>query len=116
MLKVNQLYFDYADKSVLRGVQFSLEAGCVLHVQGPNGSGKTTLLKLLAGLLCPTQGDVCYQGRDLREISSVHREAICYLGHKTGVSGWLTPREHWFLDLSYTGMCVSFDAAVEQLA
>ncbi|HEV3293844.1 MAG TPA: ABC transporter ATP-binding protein, partial [Streptosporangiaceae bacterium] len=34
---------------------------------GANGSGKTTLAKLLAGLYLPSEGRVCWGGRDTRE-------------------------------------------------
>jgi ABC-type cobalamin/Fe3+-siderophores transport system ATPase subunit len=40
----------------------------VVAVVGANGSGKTTLAKLLAGLYLPSEGRVCWDGRDTREV------------------------------------------------
>ena len=59
MLKLNALSFEYQDKLIFKGVDFELQAGQLLHLQGKNGAGKTTLLKLLAGLLQPSSGDIC---------------------------------------------------------
>ncbi len=115
MLDVIQLGFDYSDKPLLQGVHFSLEAGCLLHLDGPNGAGKTTLLKLLAGLLCPDQGEIRYRGMPIAEKKCFYREGVCYLGHKTGVSALLTPREHWRFDLPQVKKVISFDEAMEQL-
>lgn len=47
----------------LRDVTFSVGAGELVCVVGPSGCGKTTLLKCLAGLLTPTSGEVCVEGR-----------------------------------------------------
>jgi len=91
MLNVHGLQFDYGDKPLLQDVSFSLEAGAVLHIKGANGAGKTTLLKLLAGLLCPTEGKINY--------TTKNKKHICYVGHKAGVNARLTPREHARLDL-----------------
>ena len=43
---------------ILRGLDFSVEAGERVAVVGPSGSGKTSLLALLAGLAAPTAGQV----------------------------------------------------------
>jgi len=52
---------------------FSLSIGSgqptITSVVGESGSGKTTMSRLLLGLEPPTQGDVLYNGRDLRRLS-----------------------------------------------
>jgi heme exporter protein A len=87
MLTVTHLEFDYGDKPVLMDISFTVNQGCLLHIQGANGCGKSTLLKVLAGLLTPTAGKMTFTG------------SRSYIGHKLGVNHCLTPREHWQYDL-----------------
>ncbi|MBP9041166.1 MAG: ATP-binding cassette domain-containing protein, partial [Anaerolineaceae bacterium] len=49
---------------VLRGINFEMNEQEFLCVLGPSGSGKSTLLRLIAGLLKPSAGRVCYSGSD----------------------------------------------------
>jgi len=49
--------------SILRGVDFSLDAGERVALLGRNGAGKSTLLRHAAGLLAPTRGRVERGGR-----------------------------------------------------
>ena len=44
------------------GITFDLQAGELLTIFGPNGAGKTTLLNILAGVLCPAEGQVLLDG------------------------------------------------------
>jgi len=55
---------DYA----LRHVSLRLEAGKTLAVVGMNGAGKTTFIKLLCRLYDPTEGEILYNGIDIREL------------------------------------------------
>lgn len=50
---------------VLDDVTMTLEGGHIYGLKGPNGSGKTMLMRVMAGLIRPTSGRVCVDGRQL---------------------------------------------------
>lgn len=56
-----------AEEDNLRCMNLRIEPGEHLAVVGLNGAGKTTLVKLICGLIDPTEGQVLYDGIDLRE-------------------------------------------------
>lgn len=61
--------FQYeSGESVLDGIRFDLPAGHVLGILGRSGSGKSTLVRLLFRLYDPTEGRICLEGIDLREL------------------------------------------------
>ncbi|MDE0660368.1 MAG: ABC transporter ATP-binding protein [Gammaproteobacteria bacterium] len=60
------------DKWILRGVSFDVPARSKVAIVGENGAGKTTLVKLLARLYDPVEGEVLFDGRDLREYDLGH--------------------------------------------
>jgi ABC-type polysaccharide/polyol phosphate transport system ATPase subunit len=49
--------------AALRGVSFTVPAGCTYGIIGRNGSGKSTMLKCVAGITRPTTGTVTVNGR-----------------------------------------------------
>ncbi|RVT88098.1 type I secretion system permease/ATPase [Inhella crocodyli] len=53
---------------VLKGVNLRIEPGERVAVLGRIGSGKSTVLRLLAGLYQPTEGQVDFDGIDLRQV------------------------------------------------
>ncbi|HEX9029967.1 MAG TPA: ABC transporter ATP-binding protein [Anaerolineales bacterium] len=84
-VEFNRVSFRYNDQNpadegcapdVLSEVNFTLRSGQVLGILGRTGSGKTTLTRLLFRLYDPTQGQVCLDGTDLRQMSrtSLHHQ------------------------------------------
>lgn len=49
---------------ILDGVDFELQRGALIGLQGANGAGKTTFLRILAGLFLPDSGTVSLDGLD----------------------------------------------------
>jgi ABC-2 type transport system ATP-binding protein len=58
VVSVQSLHHSYGDKAVLKGLDFSLQAGRVYGFLGANGAGKTTLINLLLGRLKASQGSI----------------------------------------------------------
>ncbi len=58
VLRVEDVWFGYEEKEVLRGVSLTLHEGEFVALMGRNGSGKSTLFKVMTGLLSPRHGRV----------------------------------------------------------
>ena len=48
-------------------ISLDVHPGEIVGFLGPNGAGKTTTIKMIAGLLAPDQGEICINGRSLRQ-------------------------------------------------
>jgi iron complex transport system ATP-binding protein len=62
IMSVDDVSFNYAGRSILDHLSFTLRERTSAALIGPNGVGKTTLLRILAGTLLPTSGSVRLDG------------------------------------------------------
>ncbi len=92
LLHARGLRFTRDDEPVFGPLDFAVDAGEALLVQGGNGAGKTTLLRVLAGLLHADDGLVDIDGR--RADASRRARAIAYLGHLPGLKADLSALEN----------------------
>ena len=92
LLEARGLRFARNDEPVFGPLDFSVDAGEALLVQGANGAGKTTLLRVLAGLLHADGGELDIDGR--RASASHRARAIAYLGHLPGFKADLSALEN----------------------
>lgn len=79
LLRVHALGFSRNDAVVFGPLDFAVDPGEALLVQGDNGAGKTTLLRVLAGLLRAESGRIEIDGREPDPVSRAR--AVAYLGH-----------------------------------
>lgn len=78
------------DRCLFQNVEFALEAGELLLIEGQNGSGKTSLLRAIAGLLDFEEGEVEWHGCSILANSQAFREQMVWLAHKVGFKADLT--------------------------
>ncbi|HVK52205.1 MAG TPA: heme ABC exporter ATP-binding protein CcmA [Pseudoxanthomonas sp.] len=92
LLAARGLTFTRNDEPVFGPLDFAVDAGEALLVQGGNGAGKTTLLRVLAGLLRSDQGEIDIDGRRANAAQRSH--AIAYLGHLPALKADLSTLEN----------------------
>ena len=73
MLDIKNIYKNFGDLHVLKGVSTTVEKGEVVVIIGVSGSGKSTLMHLLGGVDRPTSGQVFINGQ---EIYSMRDDAL----------------------------------------
>ncbi|EMV7687548.1 cytochrome c biogenesis heme-transporting ATPase CcmA, partial [Salmonella enterica] len=98
MLEARELHCERDERTLFRGLSFTVDAGEWVQVTGGNGAGKTTLLRLLTGLVRPDGGEVYWQGKPLRHVRDSFHQSLLWLGHQPGIKTRLTAREnlHFF--------------------
>lgn len=67
MISVNNIYKNFGEVSVLRGVSCEIDKGERVVIIGPSGSGKSTLLRCMNLLETPTYGEVWLDGKLITE-------------------------------------------------
>ncbi len=75
MLQIKELYAKIDEKTILKGVNLTVNPGEVHAIMGPNGAGKSTLSNVLTGhpRYEVTEGSVTFNGHNLLEMSPEER-------------------------------------------
>ena len=79
---------------ILSELNLRLDAGDVMIIRGANGSGKTTLLRAVAGLMSAEDGTISINDVRVDEDRIHAHQAMIYIGHRDGFTGYLTAREN----------------------
>ena len=70
LLKLENVSYRYSDALkddyVFNNINYEFNEGKVYAIKGKSGSGKTTLLSLLSGLETNYEGNITYNGKDLK--------------------------------------------------
>ena len=107
MLEVQNVGCVRGDRRLFDKINFSLTPGTVLHLTGPNGSGKTSLLRIICGLMAPEEGEIRWQGANIRSLAEEYFAAIIYIGHSIAVKEELTSLENLRISSGLAGIDVT---------
>jgi branched-chain amino acid transport system ATP-binding protein len=69
LLEVNNLTVYYGTVRALEKASFFVNSGEIVAMIGPNGAGKSTALKAVCGLVPAKEGDINFQGKDIKGLS-----------------------------------------------
>jgi len=68
-IEIRDVGFRYGNRSVLRGVDLTVEPGEMIGLVGHSGSGKTTLVNLICRFYDVTEGAIRLDGVDIRSLA-----------------------------------------------
>lgn len=69
LLSVKNMDACYGSINALKGISFEVDEGEVVTLIGANGAGKSTTLKTVSGLMRCKNGEITFDGRDIRNIA-----------------------------------------------
>jgi heme exporter protein A len=94
MIEVKKLVKRFGLRTILRGLDFSVEPGEFVALLGPNGTGKTTFLRILATLSRPSMGQVKVAGHALPHQAAKVRAKLGVVSHMPLLYPDLTAEEN----------------------
>jgi heme exporter protein A len=112
MIVVRKLVKRFGLKTVLRGLDFMVDAGEFVAIIGPNGAGKTTFLRILATLSRPSLGEVAIAGFALPTHAAAVRRRLGVVTHLPLLYGDLTAEEN----LRFYGRLYNLDSLNKRVA
>ena len=77
-IELRNIYFSYnSENKILENINLNIKEGEKVALVGASGSGKTTLAKLIVGFYYPNNGDIYFDGINIKDIGlNIVRENI----------------------------------------
>src|SRR5580692_905975 len=94
VLEVRDLTKRFGGQTVVDRVNFTVRPGEITGYLGPNGSGKSTTVKMMTGLLHPTEGQILFNGRNIRDDATGFKRRLGYVPEEPNLYGYLTGLEY----------------------
>lgn len=91
-LQLKNLCKQYGTKCAVNNVNANLSQG-VYGLLGANGAGKTTLMRMICGVLKPTSGAICLNGKSIKELGEQYYTHLGYMPQDFGFYPDFTARE-----------------------
>ncbi len=82
------------ERCLFEGLDFALESGGLLLLEGRNGCGKTSLMRAIAGMLSLEAGEIYWNDVPVLKQRQIFHGALVWLAHRTGLKGDLNMVEN----------------------
>ncbi|MCJ7495460.1 MAG: ABC transporter ATP-binding protein, partial [Deltaproteobacteria bacterium] len=96
MIELFHLSKSFRNFQAVKDVTLQIPRGEIFGFLGPNGAGKTTTIRMMAGLMKPTSGRVCLDGKDVLRQPEEAKSVLGFIPDRPYLYEKLTGQE--FLD------------------
>ncbi len=76
LLRVRNISKHFGATRALSGANMDVMPGEIHSLLGRNGAGKSTLVNIIAGIYPPTDGEVTFEGQDIRHLNIFQRQEL----------------------------------------
>lgn len=83
----------FKDITAVDDISLQITPG-VWGLLGANGAGKTTLMRMIAGIMKPSSGQICYDGIPINEMGEHYRDIFGYLPQEFGFYPEFTVKDY----------------------
>lgn len=93
MLTLNNVSKNFGKFTAVENISLNMDNG-LYALLAPNGAGKTTIIKMITTLLNPTEGEILYDGVNIKTKGAAYRELLGYLPQDFGYYKNNTPKQY----------------------
>lgn len=68
ILELNQVTKRFGGLTAIDSLSFKIPEAAIFSLIGPNGAGKSTVFNVITGIYTPSEGEVAFQGSDLKRL------------------------------------------------
>lgn len=76
LLEIKNLHLHYGKIHALKGLDINVDNGEIVTLIGANGAGKSSTLRAVSALVPPSQGEILFQGKSLRGLTTAQITAL----------------------------------------
>ena len=93
MLTLNNVSKNFGKFTAVENISLNMDNG-LYALLAPNGAGKTTIIKMITTLLNPTEGEILYDGVNIKTMGAAYRELLGYWPQDFGYYKNNTPKQY----------------------
>lgn len=93
-LHIINLSKKFGEQTALNAINIEINSNEIIGLLGPNGAGKSTLMKSVAGVLKIEEGEIFFNGKDIRENEIETKKKIGFLPENNPLYGEMYVKEY----------------------
>ena len=93
-LHIINLSKKFGEQTALNAINIEINSNEIIGLLGPNGAGKSTLMKSVAGVLKIEEGEIFFNGKDIRENEIQTKKKIGFLPENNPLYGEMYVKEY----------------------